>query len=153
MPLQTRNYDPAQKAGAEIDTRNIPAGEIVTSDINNKAITGVKLATGQGFFIKSVVVGLGVAEVSLFGTGGLGVASTITGFYVAGLDATAVTVDLVAGEASVGTCVLGGEEATATVMVGPQEAFTVAQVAASANIFLQNNVQAGVMAMITFEIG
>ena len=145
MAINQENYDPGLKQGTVL----------ITNDIANRAVTGVKLATGQGFFQKTVNMDTDTTlpEKSLFGTGGLGVASTITGFFVSGLDATALSVELTAGEASVSTCALLGEEATASVMIGPNGPLVATQVAATANIFLQNTASADVLATVTFEIG
>ena len=143
--VNQENYIPGLKYG----------NTLITNDIANRAVTGVKMATGQGFFTKSVNMTLDttLAEISLFGTSGLGVASTITGFYAAGLDTTAVTIELVAGEASVATCALIGEEATPSVMVGPDGALSAVQVAATANVFVKNSASADALVQITFEVG
>ena len=44
MAIQARNYDPAQMAGAELDTVNIADAEIVSADIAADAVDGTKLA-------------------------------------------------------------------------------------------------------------
>ena len=46
MAIQAKNYDPAQMYGAELDTSNIPASEIVTADIAANAVTLAKLDSG-----------------------------------------------------------------------------------------------------------
>lgn len=134
MPNQ-ENYQPGLKSG--------------------NVILGANLGTGIGHFQKTVNMTTDTAlpEKTLFGTSGMGIASTITGFFVAGLDGTAVSVSLTAGQASVATCALLGEEATASVMIGPNAALVATQVAANVNIFLENSASADVLATVTFEIG
>jgi len=152
MPIQARNYDPAQRYGAEIDTSNIAAGEIVTADIADSGVTGVKLATRLGYFTVSKNMALASSEQSLFGSTGLGVASTITGIYATGLDTTATSINLVADQASVATVNLTGEDNTVGAMVGPSAALAATAVAANAHVYLQSTAQADALVTVTFEI-
>lgn len=43
MAIQAADYDPALKAGAELDTANIGVGEIVTADLADDAVTTAKI--------------------------------------------------------------------------------------------------------------
>lgn len=44
MAIQAANYDPALKAGAELDTANIGVGEIATEDLADLAVSTAKVA-------------------------------------------------------------------------------------------------------------
>ena len=151
MPLQTKNYDPAEMYGAELDTSNIPASEIVTADIAAAAITGAKIATAKGYFVVATNLAATTVEYSLFGTGGLGVASTMTSIFCTSLDASAVTVSLTGGTATIATVELGGNTTT-TMANGPNAAMASTGVAASTNVILENSAQGATMAVVTFEI-
>ncbi len=84
MSIQAANYDPALKAGAELDTANIGAGEIVTADLASDAVTGAKIADDavslehldSGITPSHIVVYAGEFTWSGAGTS---VATTVTG--------------------------------------------------------------------------
>ncbi len=140
MPSE-QDYNPSLKYGNTIGT----------NDIANSAVTGEKIATAKGYFVAATELAATTTEKSLFGTGGLGVASTVTSIFCTSLDGTAVNVALTGGTASIATVELGGNTTT-TMANGPNAAMASTGVAASINIFLENNVQGATMAVVTFEI-
>jgi hypothetical protein len=75
MAIQTKNYNPAEMYGGEIDTGNIPASEIVTADIADDAVTLAKLASG----IEPSHVIKFAGTTSAYGGGGTSNAFTVTG--------------------------------------------------------------------------
>lgn len=84
MALQTKNYDPAQAYGAEIDTANIGAGEIVTADLDDDAVTNAKLAD-DAVSLENLDAGITpshlvkYAGTHSYGGGGTSDAATVTG--------------------------------------------------------------------------
>lgn len=144
MAINHKDYNPDLKYGA---TESIETGDIVA-----EAVTGVKLATGIGYFSVMKETGGTTVEQSLFGTSGLGVAATITGIFASSLDRTAVNVALNAGTSSVGTVVLGGLQ-NDTAIAGPDANLANVQVTAGTNMFIENSADGNVMVQVAFEIG
>ena len=141
MAIKHENYDPGLKYGATT----------TTDDVADGSITGVKLSTGEGFFVAAVNTAGTTGELSLFGTGGLGVTATIKGVWANSLDKTAVTVSLVNGQASVTTLVLGG--VATTQFAGPFTLLTSVAVGATDNVFVAGSADAAYGCSVSFTIG
>ena len=168
MVIKHENYDPGLKYGAVAETGDIEDDAVTTAKIVDDAvttakildanvttakiadanITGVKLSTGGvGYYTTIINTGNTTVEQTVFGTSGLAVATTLTGMFASGLDNTTVTVSLVGGTASVGTVVLGGVVTTSTA----GGTFSPTAVAASTNIFVENDNDGDVMVLISFQ--
>ena len=115
MTIQAKDYDPALQQGAELDTANIGAGEIVTADIADAGVTGAKLSVGTGFFTVAADTN-GTTAVSVFGASGLGVDVTITGVFLVSQDTTAGNIT-VENPASTVVCTIA-KGTTAGALVG-----------------------------------
>ena len=139
MPNE-QDYQPGLKYG------NI----LVENDIGDSAITGAKLVTTLGYFSVAKESAINTAENSLFGTSGLAVACTITGFIASSMDTTTTNVSLNAGAASIGTVVMTGG---ATSIAGADTLLESVAVSAGTNIFLVNSAEASTRGVVTFEIG
>lgn len=143
MAIENQNYDPAAKYG----------GEWVADDIKDAAITGAKLSTGLGYFSKTVrMPENSTASTSVFGSSGLGVASTITGLFATSSTTAAVTVYLEGGSSSIGTCVLTSRDGTGFAAVS-DTALESAAVAAGTNLVLYPDTAGEVQVTLTFEVG
>ena len=144
MAIENQNYDPAAKA----------SGEWVTDDIKNANVTGAKIATTIGYFsVATQLTGTNTGEFNVFGSSGLGVASSIVGFAASAVDRTisAVNVSLVSGQSSVGTVVLDDQLGTGST-AGPDAALESAAIAAGTKLFLERTTDSIVQVTLTFEI-
>ena len=152
MPNQ-ENYDPGLKYGNTIIADDIASNAVTTAKINSAAVTGSKLSTALGYFSVMQEIDGTTTEQTLFGVGGLGVASTITGIMCSVKDgATAITVSLVNGTASSGTVTLSGYGG-GSITAGSDAVLTSVAVSASTNVFIQSNNDGVGLAVVNFEIG
>ena len=161
MALKHRNYSPDLMYGAEHATAAVADGAITTAKIADSAVTTAKIAAANVTSNKlSSLVGYGavtknlaysVAELSLFGTSGLAVATTLTGIFATKGDATTTTVNLVNGEASTAAVLLAGLFDSVSAVAGPTTPFVATAVPAGTNVFLVADVKGAGMATVTFE--
>ena len=143
MPNQ-QDYDPGFKYG----------NTLVTNDIGAQQVTGSTIATRIGYFsVGTILTGTNTAEFNVFGSGGLGVASSIVAFASSAVDRTisAVNVFLVAGESSVGTVVLDDQLGTGSA-AGPDAGLESATLAAGTKLFLERSTDSIVQVTLTFEV-
>ncbi len=141
MAIKEENYNPAKKYGAVS----------VTDDIGNSSITGAKLSSLVGYGVVTKNLAYSVAELSLFGTSGLAVATTLTGIFATKGDATTTTVNLVNGQASIAAVLLAGLFDSVSAVAGPTTPFVATAVPAGTNVFLVADVKGAGMATVTFE--
>lgn len=146
MAIQAKDYDPALSQGAEVDTSNIGAGEIVTADIADNAITGAKLSTGTGYFTVATDTN-GTTAVSVFGASGLDVAVTITGVFLVAQDTTAGNIT-VENPASTTVCTIA-KGTTSGAVVGATTLANTA-VAAETNLVVDSSSSGNARVFITF---
>ena len=143
MPNQ-QDYDPGFKYG----------NTLVTDDIGAQQVTGSTIATRIGYFsVGTTLSGTNTAEFNVFGSGGLGVASSITAFVASNIEDTlsATNVFLTAGESSVGTVALGGVAGSLSVQ-GPDAALESATLTAGTKLFLERSIDSIVQVTLTFEV-
>lgn len=151
MAIENQNYDPAAKYGGEWVTNDLKAESVTGPKIAATAVSGSQLATAKGYFAVSVRMPPNTTEQNVFGTDGLGVASTLTAAIGCAMDETAVSVSIVGGSSSIGTIVLTSIDGTGAAK-GPDTDLQSAALTAGTKLFLANNVEGEVQVTLTFEV-